>query len=208
MGLLYFNFEEWLEWKKLAIHCKTYEEAANFVKVLKENKWCDKIIDAPSYEKYLTYWDEYKENTCYNFRSGCYGRYDYYKKHNWTILEWSDYMSTTPKAILQEHDIVITRNHEGYMYYANQNIFVNSRGYNLVGDYDEDLIMTPEDDEDDVSEFDIMQILRPEYAFEFVEINWGDAEVVWKRPETVEMTLEEICEALGKNVKIVKSKGE
>ena len=117
-------------------------------------------------------------------------------------------MSTTPKAMLQEHDIVITRNHEGYMYYANKNIFVNSRGYNLVNDYDEDLIMTPEDedDEDDVSEFDIMQILRPEYAFEFVEINWGDAEVIWKRPEVVEMTLEEVCEALGKNVKIVSFK--
>ena len=41
---------------------------------------------------------------------------------------------------------------------------------------------------------------------EFVEINWGDVEVVWKRPEVVEMTLEEVCKALGKNVKIVKSK--
>ena len=115
-------------------------------------------------------------------------------------------MSTTPKAMLQEHDIVITRKHEGYMYYANKNIFVNSRGYNLVGDYDEDLIMTLEDDEDDLCEFDIIEIRRPEYAFEFVENSWGDAEVVWKRPEVVEMTLEEICETLGKNVKIVSSK--
>ena len=199
MGLLYFNFEDWIKYKNLVVHCKTYEEATNFISVLKENNWRDKITDAPSYKDYLTYWYEHKENTCYNFRSGCYGGYDFCKNHDWTILEWSDYMSTTPKAMLQEHDIVITRKYEAHMYYADPNVFVNSTGYLSVNDFDEDLMSFDDN-------FDIIEIRRPKFNYQFIERNWGDAEVVWKRPETVEMTLEEICAALGKNIKIVKSK--
>lgn len=205
--MLFFDFNKWIKCKNVVVHCKTLEEATDFINFLKENNWIDKNKDASEYSKYIERWNKYQEDTCYNLINGCFAKYSFYKHYKeYTILEWSDYMSTTPKSMLQEHDIVVTRKHEGFMYYANQNIFVNSRGYNLVNDYDEDLIMTPEDAEDDVCEFDIMQILRPKNGYEFVEINWGDAEVVWKRPEVVEMTLEEICEALGKNVKIVSSK--
>lgn len=207
--MLFFDFNKWIKCNNVVVHCKTLEEATDFINVLKENNWKDEIKDASEYSKYIERWNKYQEDTCYNLNNGCFADYDYYSFYEeYTILEWSDYMlPTTPKSILQEHDIVITRNHEGYMYYANQNIFVNSRGYNLVSDYDEDLIiMTLKEDEDDICEFDIMQILRPYYPHEFVEINWEDAKVIWKRPEAVEMTLEEVCGALGKNVKIVKSK--
>lgn len=205
--MLFFDFNKWIKCNNVVVHCKTLKEATDFINVLKENNWKDKVVGASEYSKYIERWNKYQENTCYNLNNGNfadYSYYDFYKEY--TILEWSDYMFITPKAMLQEHDIVVTRKHEGYMYYANQNIFVNSSGYNLVDYYDEDLIVISEDDDDDNSKFDIMQILRPKNAYEFVERNWGDAEVIWERPEVVEMTLEEICEALGKNVKIVRSK--
>ena len=112
MGLLYFSFEDWIKCKDLVVHCKTLEEAADFINVLKENDWITKIEAAPSYVNYLEYWSEYKENSCYNFRYGTYGRYDYYKKHNWLILEWSDYMKEKKaiKDMLQPYDIITLRN--------------------------------------------------------------------------------------------------
>lgn len=205
--MLFFDFNKWIKCNNVVVHCKTLKEATDFINVLKENNWKDKIKDASEYSRYIEYWNIYKENTCYNLGNGCFADYYYYKHYKeYTILEWSDYMATTPKAILQNHDIVITKNSYAYMYYEDQNIFVNSRGYNSVDDYNEDLIVIFEDDDYDNSKFDIMQILRPKNADEFIERNWEDAEVIWRRPEDVEMTLEEICEALGKNVKIVKSK--
>ena len=204
MGLLYFNFEEWIKCKDLVVHCKTIEEAADFIEVLKENNWRNKITDAPSHKDYLTYWYEYKENTCYNFRGGCYGRYDYFKKHDYTILEWSDYMreKKTIKDILQPYDIVTLRNHTKYMYMPNdiEDIFVNSRDWLLLQEYDDDLKINY------LKEFDIMEIARPT-PYQFRQTAWNMAEVIWTRPEEVEeMTLEEVCAAFGKEIKIVKSK--
>ena len=202
--MLFFNFEEWIKCKDLAVHCKTIEEAADFIEVLKENNWRNKITGAPSHKDYLTYWYEYKEDTCYNFRAGCYGSYNYYKKHNWTILEWSDYMEEkkTNKDILKPYDIITVRDQTKYMYMPNdiEDVFVNSEGWLAADKYNDDLKGNY------LKEFDIMEIARPTPP-QFRQNAWDMAKVIWTRPEEVEeMTLEEVCAALGKNVKIVKSK--
>ena len=201
MGLLYFSFEDWIKCKGLAVHCKTLEEAVDFINVLKENNWRDKIEAAPSYVNYLEYWSKHKENTCYNFRDGTYSSYNYYKKHNWTILEWSDYMKEkkTIKDILQPYDIVTLRNHTKYMYMPNdfRDVFVNSEGWLTADKYNDALKA------DYFKQFDIMEIARPIPA-QFSQNAWDMAEVIWTRPEEVEeMTLEEVCAALGKKIKIV-----
>ena len=55
-------------------------------------------------------------------------------------------------------------------------------------------------------EFDIIAVRRPTYISElsFDAFDKKLGELVYERDETVEMTIEEVCKALGKNVKIVK----
>lgn len=54
--------------------------------------------------------------------------------------------------------------------------------------------------------YDIIEVRRPKFDtdchFDIYKHDRG--EVVYKREETVEMTLSKVCKALGKNVKIVK----
>ncbi len=79
--------------KKIAVHCKTKEEAKDFCKQMHEHgmTWLDG-------ESYLedNYWENYRENICYT-NNGHYSRIGFCKKENYTILEWSDYMNTEKK---------------------------------------------------------------------------------------------------------------
>lgn len=52
--------------------------------------------------------------------------------------------------------------------------------------------------------WDIVKVQRANYIHQFMKPRWDEAPVIWERQETVEMTLAEVCKALGKNVKIVK----
>ena len=56
------------------------------------------------------------------------------------------------------------------------------------------------------SEWDIVKIQRPKKTNGIVPRHWLEGEVIWKEPPIEEMTLEEVCKALGKEIKIVKSK--
>lgn len=76
----------------------------------------------------------------------------------------------------------------------------NLAGFNFLDRYNEDLT----GGQDLIGErWDIMKVylgsLSP-YTFKEERVR-----PLWVRPETVEMTLEEICEALGKDVKIIKT---
>lgn len=54
------------------------------------------------------------------------------------------------------------------------------------------------------SDWDIVKVQRPKTIVQTLTEYWGEAPIIWEREETVEMTLAEVCKALGKNVKIVK----
>lgn len=96
-------------------------------------------------------------------------------------------------------DIITLRNGERYVY-ANNHIFgedeVNDLdGYLLIMAYNESL----EYSEDDIKEksYDIVKVER-------------QGQIIYERKEEkiIEMTLSEVCEKLGYNVKIVKEKSE
>ncbi len=88
-----FNFDKWKD-ENVVMHCKTQEEAEAFCKEMDEAglTWHmgRRYSESNNFE-------EYKENTCYNFNRGLYGSVEYYKDRVFKILEYSDYMNK-PKA--------------------------------------------------------------------------------------------------------------
>lgn len=84
-----FNWEEFLDKNnKIAVHCKTEEEAKDFCKQMHEHglKWCS----GASYIK-TTKHDVYKDKICY-YAEGEYSSLEYALEKYYKILEWSDYM--------------------------------------------------------------------------------------------------------------------
>ena len=107
------------------------------------------------------------------------------------------------KAKLKSGDIVVQRNGTEYMYI--NDYFVNNCGYNQVEDYNDDLTITssyPSIRND----YEIVKIKRPNSGDQYCQKYWDEAPIIWERKEVAEMTLEEVCKALGKEIKIVKSK--
>lgn len=82
-----FNIEDYKG--KYVMHCKTEEEAEDFCIYLDSigRTWY-------SSDSYLSesYWDRYKESTCYNFNCGTYCDKPYYEEEGYTILEMEDFM--------------------------------------------------------------------------------------------------------------------
>ena len=84
-----FNWEEFKDTdNKIAVHCKTEEEAKDFCKQMHEHgmEWNNE-------KSYLeeTYYYTHGNETCY---TGCgkYSHKHYYEEELYAILEWSDYM--------------------------------------------------------------------------------------------------------------------
>lgn len=82
-----FNWEEFLSNDKIAVHCRTEEQAIDFCRQMHEHG-----LTWNSGESYLkfTEWNVYKEKTVYE-GDGAFANLEYYTKNNCTILEWSDY---------------------------------------------------------------------------------------------------------------------
>ena len=188
---------------KYVMHCKTEEEAKDFCRVLHEagRTWCTgrSYIDRTNFK-----YD--KGGTCYNFNIGAYAEKFYYTKPNedYTILEWSDFMNKEfTKADLRTGDMVLLRSGDVKLYIKEARMFVGSR---QMGDWDYDTGFTNGLKRSSSSTYDIVSVRRPDkvsdISFDAFDKNLG--RLVYERDETVEMTLEEVCKALGKNVKIVK----
>ena len=88
-----------------AMHCKTEEEVKIFCRYLNSigKKWCS----GTSYSR-LTIWDNYKEQTCYEFNKGAYSDKSFYEDSGYKILEFSDFEwdEMTPKHIFKVGDRV------------------------------------------------------------------------------------------------------
>ena len=185
---------------KYVMHCKTEEEAKDFCRVLHEagRKWAKGIT-----RSYLdrTGYKFHGECTCYNFNQGYICDAGYYLNNYYTILEWSDFMNKEfTKDDLRDFDIVLRRDGDVRIVIGDR--IMDKEGYsNLKSYYSDDLTSMVNG-----SHQDIMSVIRPvvlsDLSFDAFEKNLG--RVVYERDETVEMTLEEVCKALGKNVKIVK----
>lgn len=104
------------------------------------------------------------------------------------------------KADLKSGDIITFRNNQIGLVFTELNgavfnglcsqLDLSTINYHLCNVYD--------------SNWDIVKVQRPERIGQILTKYWDEAPVIWEREETVEMTLAEVCKALGKNVKIVK----
>lgn len=187
---------------KYVMHCKTEEEAKDFCRVLHEagRKWNSDDIYIGDYFPYTT---SYPGAFCINFNCGLFGDKEDYINMHYTILEWSDFMGKEfTKDDLKTGDIVKRRNGETRIYIKEADMFIGSG----VGDWEYGHAYTSDLSSVTALRYDIVKIIRPavisDISFDAFEKNLG--RLVFEREETIEMTLEEVCKALGKNVKIVK----
>ena len=202
-----FDFEKYAT--NHAIHCKTEEEAKDFCRVMHEHglKWF-------SGESYLneTNWLEYMCDTCYNPRDGKYGNSSTYIEMDYTILEWSDFMKDKKftKADLKNGDVVKLRNGDVIIYIENLKGFIASDCTYVANAFAADLKNVASC----VDSYDIMQVRRPNgisnCCFHAFRDDCQFGTLIYDRerddPDVEEMTMEEVCKALGKHVKIVDRK--
>lgn len=191
--------------EKIAVWCKTEEEAKDFCKQSHERgfDWSSGYS-----RKTITHWDTYEERTCYDLCE--YYEKPWFKEHNYTILPWSDYMdnesnskTTFTKSDLKDGDVILRRN--GWVEIAIPSVgsLVGKNGYNNFNALTEDLKENTGE-----PEYDIIEVRRPNmpHHCQFSAFKCGFGDLVYKREEEIEMTLEEVCQALGKKIKIVEGK--
>lgn len=187
-----------------AMHCETEEEAKDFCNFLDSigRRWCTGM----SYAK-LIHYDDHKEKTCYDFNNGQYREKNYYAERDYTILEWSDFMTKNfTKADLKSGDVVLRRRGDVEIVCLETGTFIRQTGgWNELSDINEDLTCEPYRDYS-MSDGDIVAVRRPTKPGDcrFSAFDEKAGELIYDRGK--EMTLEEVCKALGREIKIVKSK--
>ena len=193
---------KWKEFKnkynKIAVYCKTEEEAKDFCKQMHKHrmKWCN----GKSYLKNTNYMRN--EGMCY-YGNGEYSTRDFAEKYNYKILEWSDYMDKEfTKADLEDGMVVEQR--DGNMYLVLAGMAVRKGRCNNIGCYDDDLKW------EGYTGGDIVEVYRitPESlgCIEDVFIK-SNLELIWERTESKKMTVEEMRKKLeeltGEEIEVV-----
>lgn len=182
-----FNWEEFKdENNKIAVHCKTEEEATNFCNQMNEHglKWCNE-------QSYLgkTCYSTYKKQTCYT-GYGTYANYAYYKKENYTILEWGDYMQKEfTKADLEDGMVVEYCN--GQRRLVLNNYLIGNDGYYKLSHYGEDMKNKECSDKDIMRVFTISTVTTLDRIFHIENLK-----LIWEREEIKKMTTEEMRKKL------------
>lgn len=188
--------------KSIAVHCATEDEAIDFCNLSHEHgyDWCDGNTRLEEIN-----WNYYNKNTVY-FRDS-YADIEYTKTYmpNCKIIEWSDYVSlhVFMKSDLKTGDFILYRNGSVEMVLREYGALVGVDGYNRFENMNNDL------SGDFDGGWDVMEVRRPKYSSDcqFSCFDSEDGEAVYnrERDSVVEMTLKEVCEALGKNIKIVEN---
>lgn len=201
-----FNWEDFKdENNKIAVHCKTEDEAKDFCKKMHEHgmKWChtDSYIERTS-------WHICKEKTCYS-NSGRYCNKDYYIENDFKILEWSDYMKVGnkefTKADLKDGMVVECRNRKRRIVIAN--MLIGEDGFLTLDSFQENL------ENIKFMEHTIVKIFKIKEAMTFNYILDDDnLELVWERSKPKKMTTEEMRQKLeeltGEKIEIEPSREE
>lgn len=192
-----FDLKRW-ENEKVVVHCRTEEEAINF---------CQKMYNlrkrwktGESYKN--TYWNNLKEDSCYDFNNGELYTIGYYKSCNYTILEWKDYMNNFKKSNLESGDIIVRRNGSIEIVCFEKDVLITENGnINFLEYIKEDLTSSYSEN------FDIVEVYRPEEPLQcsFLREEFQEGELVYYRePDPIEITLEEIAELKGVSVDKIK----
>lgn len=194
-----FNFADWKN-KKVAMHCKTEQEAKDFCKTMHEAgmEWCN----GESYKDCSNYY-RYKENSIYYFNLGGYGFIDYAIDEGYTILEWSDYMNKEfTKQDLKNGDICVRRDGNVGIAIPEHNSIVFQCSRDDTGHFKLNLKNCMSD------KLDIVKVYRPSKNYQCsFDINFYAAgELVFDREklEPIEVTIEEIAKLKGVSVDRIK----
>ena len=184
-----FNWNEFKnKYNKIAVHCKTKEEAKDFCKQMHKHrmKWCS----GKSYLKNTKY-DAHNERTCY-YGDGEYSSLDFAEKCNYKILEWSDYMDKEfTKADLKDGMVVEQR--DGNMYLVLAGKTVRKGAYNRIDGYTDDLKWEGYTGGDIVKVYRITPESLRRIEDVFIKSN---LELIWERKEPKKMTVEEMRQKL------------
>lgn len=179
-----FNWDEFKnKYNKIAVHCKTEEEAKDFCKRMHEHgmKWCT----GKSYMEKTNY-EEYKGETCYA-GSGEFSSYWYYNSEGYKILEWSDYMQKKfTKADLKDGMVVEYNDNSFGKRLVVGDFLIGEDGYADLGDYNENL-------KNVVSDLEIVRVYKIKCMGKISSIMYDvNLELIWERKEPKKMTVEEM----------------
>lgn len=193
-----FNWDEFKDTdNKIAVHCKTEEEAKDFCKRMHEHgmKWRDgeSYLECTEYGKHLS-------EPCYT-GYGEYSRNEYYKSKGYKILEWGDYMQKEfKKADLRDGMVVKHRNGDKRIVISEA--LIGEDGYADRNCFREDLTHRYFKDLDIVGVYAIQEYNN--FADMLSDYN---LELIWERAESKKMTVEEMRKKLeeltGEQIEIV-----
>ncbi len=184
-----FNWDEFKNKdNKIAVHCKTEEEAKDFCRQMHEHgmKWCtgNSYMEKTNYKKY-------KGGTCY-VGFGMFSSYRYYNSEEYKILEWSDYMNKEfTKADLRDGMVVEQR--DGGMYLVLAGTAVGKGEHNSIVGYTDGLKWAGYKGGDIVKVYRITPGSLGCIEDVFIKSN---LELIWERKEQKKMTVEEMREKL------------
>lgn len=181
-----------------AMHCKTEEEATDFCNYLHKHgrTWgCGDTYNL------VTNFGYYRHNTVYCFNSGTYCDLGGINALGYKILKWSDFMNKPfTKSNLKNGDVVLYRNKTVGIVITDLEVIVQPNGYVRLDSIEKDLTNIINHD------YDIVSVRRPFGAAScgYKAFEHDAGQLVYEREEVEEMTLEQVCKLLGKNIKIIK----
>lgn len=183
-----FNWDEFKnKYNKIAVNCKTEEEAKDFCKQMHEHgmKWCT----GKSYMEKTNY-EEHKGETCYA-GSGEFSSYRYYNSEGYEILEWSDYMQKNfTKSDLKDGMVVEYNDNSFGKRLVVGDFLIGEDGYADLGDYNENL-------KNVVSDLEIVRVYKIKCMGKISSIMYDvNLELIWERKEPKKMTVEEMRQKL------------
>ena len=184
------------EGNKIAVHCKTEEEAKDFCRQMDAHgmQWCNE-------KSYLeeNHFYRYKEETCY-CGDGTFSSYEYFIEHYYTVLEWSDYMKKEfTKADLKDGMFVVFRN--GNIYIKIGEFLIGHSGWDRLNNNTDDLHNIC------YSKLDIVKVGTLKSGKPLGYIKEEDLDIIWERKEPQKLTPENAAKKLkeltGEDYKIV-----
>lgn len=181
-----FNWDEFKNKEnRIAVHCKTEEEAVDFCKQMHEHgmRWCND-------ESFLktTEYAMHEEKTCYS-GSGTIGSFAYFIGKGYKILEWSDYKQKEfTKADLKDGMVVEYR--DGDRRLVIDKYLIGKNAHYELSTYNENL-------EDGYPRLTIMKVFKIRQIAILERILDDDnLELIWERKEPKKMTVEEMRQKL------------
>lgn len=185
-----FNWDEFKNKdNKIAVHCKTEEEAIDFCKQMHKHgmKWCNR----KSYLKNTEY-GVHNERTCY-YGDGEYSSLDFAEKYNYKILEWGDYMKKEfTKVDLKSGMAVEYKYKDSGKRMVVGNMLIGEDGSHRLEAYKNDLTEGYSE-----GQLDIIRVykIKNEERFEHI-LDDDNLELIWERKEPKKMTIEEMRQKL------------